>query len=161
MARNPISEIRQRLVEDRLGTLALIKGLSADEAGRRPRPDAWSIKDHVSHLAAVEEAVIGFARRMLAEERPVADTYDVDAWNARQQAERASLSWEETLASLYGAREELLALLDQVTEQALNRTGEHPRWGTPTTLASVLRVPYRHERGHRDEIKALRPTTFA
>lgn len=153
MARDTIYEIRQRLVEDRHATLSLLKDLSADKAQRRPWPDAWSIKDHVTHLAAVEEAVISFARRMITEERPVADAYDVDAWNARQRAQRAELSWQAALAELAAARERLLALLEEVPEQALSRTGSHPVWGDPITLASVLRVPYRHERGHRDEIK--------
>jgi hypothetical protein len=156
MARGTISEIRQRLIEDRVATLSLIKDLRQDEAQRRLRPDAWSIKDHVAHLAAVEQAVIAFAQRMLSEERPIADTYDVDAWNARQRTQRASLNWEETLVELSTTREQLLAMLDEVSEQALNRTGSHPVWGDPITLGSVLRVPYRHERGHRDEIKALR-----
>jgi hypothetical protein len=106
-------------------------------------------------LVAVEEAVIAFARRMLREERPIADAYDVDTWNARQRAQRAGLTWEETSVELSTTRERLLAMLDEVSGQALNRTGAHPVWGDPITLASVLRVPYRHEKGHRNEIKAL------
>jgi hypothetical protein len=153
MARDTISEIRQRLMEDRQATLSLLKDFSEEEAQRRMWPDAWSIKDHVAHLAASEEAVIAFARRMLTEERPVAEDYDVDAWNARQRARRAELTWGETLAELSATREQLLTLLDEIPRQALNRTGSHPVWGDPITLASVLRVPYRHERGHRDEIK--------
>ena len=155
MARDMISEIRRQLVKDRAATLSLIEGLDENKAGRRLRPDAWSIKDHVAHLAAVEEAVIAFAQRLLEEEQPVADTYDVDAWNARQRAKRADLTWEETLAELSAARERLLALLEEVPKEALSRIGSHPIWGEPITLGSVLRIPYRHERGHRDEIKAL------
>jgi hypothetical protein len=155
MTRNIIPEIRRRLVEDRRATLSLIEGLGADEAGRRSRPDAWSIKDHVAHLSAIEEAVTGFVRRILAEERPVADGYDVDAWNAHQRAERADLTWEKTLAELSATRERLLAVLEEMPPEALSRIGSHPVWGDPITLGSVLRVPYRHERGHRDEIKAL------
>jgi hypothetical protein len=155
MTRNTIPEIRRRLFEDRRATLFLIEGLGAAEAGQRPRPDAWSIKDHVAHLSAVEDSVIAFARRILAEERPVADSYDVDAWNARQRAERSDLTWEQTLADLSATRERLLALLEEVPPEALSRIGSHPIWGEPITLGSVLQVPYRHERGHRDEIKAL------
>jgi hypothetical protein len=155
MTRNIIPEIRRRLVEDRRATLLLIEGLDADEAVRRPRPDAWSIKDHVSHLSAVEDVVIAFVRRLLAEEWPVADSYDVDAWNARQRMERADLIWMEILAELSATRERLLAVLEEVPQEALSRIGSHPVWGDPITLGSVLRVPYRHERGHRDEIKAL------
>jgi len=155
MTRDIIPEIRARLLEDRRATLSLLERLGADEAYRRPRPDAWSIKDHVAHLSAIEEAVIAFARRILEEERPVADTYDVDAWNARQQAERADLTWEETLMELSATRRQLLALLEVVPEGALGRIGSHPVWGEPITLGSVLRVPFRHERSHREEIKAL------
>jgi hypothetical protein len=156
MASDIIGEIRRRLIEDRQATLALIEELGEHEAQRRPRPDAWSIKNHVAHLAAVEEAVIDFARRTQREERPAADGYDVDAWNAQQQAQRAGLSWEQTLAELAQARRRLLALLDELPPQALARTASHPVWGSPITLSSVLRVPYRHERGHRDEIRALK-----
>jgi hypothetical protein len=155
MTRDIIPEIRARLLEDRRATLSLLERLGTDEAQRRPRPDAWSIKDHVAHLSAIEEAVIAFARRILEEERPAADTYDVDAWNARQQAERADLTWEETLTELSATRRQLLALLEVVPEGALGRIGSHPVWGEPITLGSVLRVPFRHERSHREEIKAL------
>jgi uncharacterized damage-inducible protein DinB len=156
MARDTISAIRQRLVDDRLATWSLIKDLNEEEAQRRPRPDAWSIKDHVAHLVAVEEAVIDFAQRLFQEERPAADTYDVDVWNAWQRARRASLTWQEILAELSATRAQLISLLDRIPQQALTRTGSHPIWGDPITLASVLRVPHRHERGHRDEIKVLR-----
>lgn len=155
MVRDTLFDIRGRLIESRLATLSVVNGLSEEVTQRRPWPDAWSIKDHVAHLAAVEEAVIAFARRMLTEERPTAGAYDVDAWNARQRASRADLSWAETLAELSTTHEQLLTLLDEVPEGALSRIGSHPVWGDPITLASVLRVPYRHERGHRDEIKAL------
>jgi uncharacterized damage-inducible protein DinB len=156
MTRDTISEIRQQLVEARVATWSLIKDLGEDEAQRRLRPDAWSIKDHVAHLAAVDEAVLAFAQRVLEEERPGADSYDVDAWNARQQARRANRTWQETLAELSTNRERLMSLLDRIPPKALNRTGSHPIWGDPITLSSVLRVPYRHERGHRDEIRVLR-----
>jgi len=155
MARDGTTEIRDRLTESRLATLSLIQGLSQQAAERRPWPDAWSIKDHVTHLIAVEEAVIAFARRLLTEERPAADAYNVDAWNARQLAARADLTWAETLAELAASRARLLALLAEVPGAALSNTGSHPVWGDPITLTSVLRVPYRHERGHRDEIAAL------
>lgn len=155
MASDIVLEIQRRLAEDRLATLSLVKDLSEDQARQRPRPDAWSIKDHVAHLAAVEEAVIAFAQRLLTEEQPVADAYDVDAWNARQRMQRDGLTWDETLAELSAVRERLMALLAEVSEPALGRIGSHPVWGDPITLVSVLRVPYRHERGHRDEIRIL------
>ncbi|MCB0165465.1 MAG: DinB family protein, partial [Anaerolineae bacterium] len=63
MDRSPIAEIRQKLEESRRSTLQLIHDIDQETATFRPRPDAWSIKEHVNHLAAVEESIIHFAHR--------------------------------------------------------------------------------------------------
>jgi hypothetical protein len=160
MARSPIAEIRQKLLKSRRATLQLIENLDAETATHRPRPDAWSVKDHVAHLVAVEESVLHFSHRILDEDCPISPlchdvAFNQDVWNNREVAERAGYTWTEALCALAATRQELLALLDHISIEALGRVGSHPIWGTPVTLASVLRVPYRHERGHRDEIVAL------
>jgi hypothetical protein len=160
MARSPIAEIRQKLMTSRRDTLQLINDLEAESAAHRPRPDAWSVKDHVAHLVAVEESVIHFAHRILDEDCPISPlchdvAFNQDIWNNREVAERAGYTWTEAVCALEATRQELLALLEHIPIKALERVGSHPVWGTPVTLASVLRVPYRHERGHRDEIGAL------
>jgi hypothetical protein len=118
------------------------------------------VKDHVAHLVAVEESVIHFAHRILNEDCPISPlchdiAFNQDVWNNREVAERAGYTWTEALCALEATRHELLALLDHIPEAALDRIGAHPVWGEPVTLASVLRVPYRHERSHRDEMAAL------
>lgn len=160
MSRSPLSEIRQKLQESRRQTRQLIDAVDADLASHRLRPDAWSIKDHVAHLVAVEESVIHFAHRILDEDCPISPlchdvAFNQEAWNNREVAERAGYTWTEACCALDATRQELLALLTKIPPEALDRLGSHPVWGTPVTLASVLRVPYRHERGHRDEIAAL------
>lgn len=160
MAPSQIADIRQKLEQSRRYTLRVIRQVDEAAALRRPRPDAWSIKDHIAHLDAVEESVLHFAHRMLNEDCPISPlcydkAFNQDAWNNRQVAERAGLSWNETLDLLSQTRQELLALLDTIPESALSRVGSHPAWGTPVTMTSVLRIPYRHERAHRDEIAAL------
>jgi hypothetical protein len=160
MTRSPIATIRQELQASRRHTLQLIDFLDAALAAFRPRLDAWSIKDHVAHLVAVEESVIHFAHRILDEDCPISPlchdvAFNQDVWNNREVAERAGYTWAEARCALDATRQELLALLDHIPVEALDRLGSHPVWGTPVTLASVLRVPYRHERRHRDEIAAL------
>lgn len=161
MPQSTIVDIRQNLQQSRRDTLQLINTIDEQIVNYRIRPDGWSIKDHVLHLVAVEESVIHFAHRILNEECPISPLcYDIafnqDVWNNREVAKRADYTWAEAISALNETRQELLALLDRISEEALNRIGSHPVWGTPVTLASVLRVPYRHERGHRDEMAALR-----
>jgi hypothetical protein len=160
MSRSATAEIRQQLQESRRYTLQLIDRVDAHTAAYRLRPDAWSIKDHVAHLVAVEESVIHFSHRILDEDCPISPlcqdvAFNQDVWNNREVAERAGYTWLEVRCALDATRQELLRLLDHIPLEALDRVGSHPIWGTPVTLASVLRVPYRHERSHRDEIAAL------
>ncbi|MBN1218077.1 MAG: DinB family protein [Anaerolineae bacterium] len=160
MASSRLADIRQKLQQSRNDTLQLLHTINEQAINRRIRPDAWSIKDHVVHLVAVEESVLHFAHRISHEDCPISPLcYDLafnqDAWNNREVAKRADYTWAQTIAALHQTRAELLVLLDRIPEEALNRVGSHPAWGTPVTLASVLRIPYRHERGHRDEIAAL------
>jgi hypothetical protein len=160
MTQSRITDISQKLQQSRYDTLQLINTIDEQTVDYRVRPDAWSIKDHIIHLVAVEDSVLHFAHRILQEDCPISPlcydiAFDQDAWNNREVAKRADYSWTETIRALYGTRQELMTLLDRIPEEDLNRTGSHPIWGTPVTLASVLRVPYRHERGHRDEIAAL------
>jgi hypothetical protein len=160
MAHSPSADIRQKLQESRQKTLQLLRQFDPETIAYRPRPDAWSVKDHVAHLVAVEESIIHFAHRILNEDCPISPlchdiAFNQDAWNNREVAERAGYTWIEALCALEATHDELLALLDHIPKEAMNRLGAHPIWGEPVTLASVLRVPYRHERGHRDEIAAL------
>ncbi|MDX1520780.1 MAG: DinB family protein [Anaerolineae bacterium] len=160
MAQSIILEIRQNLEQSRAETLSYLRSIDEPTALFRARPDAWSVKDHVIHMADVEESVIHFSHRILHENCPISPLcYDLafnqDAWNNRGVAEKATYTWQQTLQTLHHTREELYTLLGRIPEDALNRVGSHPVWGTPVTLASVLRVPYRHERAHRDEIAIL------
>jgi hypothetical protein len=160
MARSIIAVIRQELQSSRQNTQRLISNLDPESACYRSRPDAWSIKDHIAHLVAVEESVIHFTHRILNEDCPISPlcqdvAFNQDAWNNREVAERAGYTWEEAVCAFEAIRTELLALLEHIPNEALARIGAHPVWGEPVTLASVLRVPYRHERGHQNEIAAL------
>jgi hypothetical protein len=155
MTQSRLNDIRQELQHSRRDTLQLIHAIDEDLINFRLRPDAWSIKDHIIHLYAVEESVLHFAHRILDEDCPISPlcydyAFDQDAWNNREIAKHADCTWTETITRLNETRQEILNLLDRISEDALNRTGSHPIWGTPVTLASVLRVPFRHERGHRD-----------
>ncbi len=160
MTSSRLTDIRQKLQQSRGNTLQLIHAIDEALVNYRVRPDAWSIKDHVLHLIAVEDSVVHFAHRIMEEDCPISPlcydrAFDQDTWNKREVSKRANCTWPKALAALHSTRQQLLTLLDRTPEEMLNRTGSHPIWGTPVTLDSVLRVPYRHERGHRDEIAAL------
>jgi uncharacterized damage-inducible protein DinB len=155
-----ILDIRRNLRQSRQETLQLLRHIDEEIADYRPQPDAWSIKEHVIHLIALEEAIIHFARRILRENFPVSPLcreagFDQKTWNEREVAARAAYAWPEAIQALQQTHQDLLEFIGEISEESLKRVGAHPVWGDPVTLASILRIPYRHERGHREEIAVL------
>lgn len=155
-----LRDIRRNLRQSRQETLQLLRHVDEASVDYRPYPDAWSIKEHVIHLIALEESIIHFARRILSENSPVSPlcreaAFNQKAWNEREVAERAAYTWPEAVQRLEQIHQDLLELLGEISEESLKRVGAHPVWGEPVTLASILRIPYRHERGHREEIAVL------
>lgn len=134
MDRSPVAEIRQKLVESRRSTLQLIRDIDQDAATFRPRPDAWSIKEHVTHLAAVEESIIHFAHRILNEDCPISPlcyeiAFNQEAWNNRAVAERAGYTWPEAITALSKSHQDLLDLLANISEEIFKSGGIAPDLG--------------------------------
>ena len=104
MAPSPIAEIRQKLYQSRQATLQLISKIDDSTATYRPRPSAWSVKDHVTHLVAVEESILHFSHRILDEDCPISPlcynvAFNQDAWNNRELLPSPRM-WESILIAL-------------------------------------------------------------
>jgi hypothetical protein len=57
------------------------------------------------------------------------------------------------LDDLAVTRQETLKLLDRLSEEELDITGEHPFWGLGTSIEQVIRGLYHHERLHLGDVR--------
>jgi uncharacterized damage-inducible protein DinB len=106
----------------------------------------WSPYDVIGHLIHGERADwIPRARHILAGETRPFDPFDREA----QFAESAGKSLAQLLEEFTALRRESLLALDefQLTENDLNRTGQHPAFGT-VTLAQLLATWMVHDLDH-------------
>lgn len=93
----------------------------------RPRPDEWSARENLAHLARHHAVFIERLRRLLAEDRPVLGRYraeddpDWPAW--------AALPLDGILERLGTLRTELVSLVRRLTPAECARTGLHPTFG--------------------------------
>lgn len=93
----------------------------------RPRPEEWSARENLAHLARHHAAFLARLRRLLAEDRPALGRYraeedpDWPAW--------AALPPDEVLARLRTLRAELIALVGSLSQAESTRTGLHPTFG--------------------------------
>lgn len=129
---------------------AWLNGLPEEFIRTTEGEGTWSPYDVLGHLIHGERADwIPRARHILAGETRPFDPFDREA----QFAESAGASLAQLLEEFAVLRRESLAALDgfHLTEDDLNRTGQHPAFGT-VTLAQLLATWMVHDLDHLVQI---------
>lgn len=131
---------------------ALVAGHSGAELDHPIRPDAWTVRQLVHHLA--DSHVNAYCRHRLAltEEDPVIRPYDEVAWSTLADATGAPVA--TSLALLAALHTRWALLLESLDPAAFSRTFRHPQRAEPWTLGeSVLHYAW-HGRHHAAQIAA-------
>jgi hypothetical protein len=115
-------------LQGQLEALRLVLGSATPSAlEARPRPEEWSAREHLAHLARHHAVFLDRLRRLLAEDRPALGRYraeedpDWPAW--------AALPVEDVLERLRALRADLVALVSSLSPAESLRTGLHPTFG--------------------------------
>jgi hypothetical protein len=111
----------------------------------RPRPEEWSARENLAHLARHHAVFMVRLRRVLAEDRPALGRYRAEEdpeWPAW-----AALPLDEVLGRLQVLRAELLALVRSLSPAESARTGLHPTFGE-MNVAGWLDFFLLHEAHH-------------
>ncbi len=145
------------LADFRAGADALehaVIDLSAPELDLRPHPYAWSIRQHVHHLADMEVTGLVSNRFALAEpgREVVGNGYDQDVWAAALHY--ADRDVAPSLALFRATRSWTLQLLDLLPD-AWERSSHAPH-GAPFAVGTMLEMLTAHALGHIAEIHAIR-----
>jgi len=136
--------------------LTNLEGLTAAEAAEHPIQTAHSIWEMVVHLANWAAIV----RRRIAEGRPLLPG-EADDWPA-VSTDRSDASWQATLAKLRTAHHELLAFVESMPEETLDRTigaTFEPPQGASYTAYQMLQGVAQHYLYHAGQIILLRKMT--
>jgi len=97
-----------------------------------PSPDKWSIQDNIAHLAKYQPVFTSRINSILTSSSPTFDRYkaeddpDFEIWRKR--------SVQDLLQVLYSDRQILFNLITNLSEEKLNRTGIHKKYGKLTVV---------------------------
>jgi hypothetical protein len=111
----------------------------------RPRPEEWSARENLAHLARHHAIFLERLRRLLNEDRPPLGRYRAEEdpeWPAW-----ATLPMDEVLGRLRTLRAELVALVRSLSAREAARTGLHPTFGE-MDVAGWLHFFLLHEAHH-------------
>ena len=131
-----------------------VRGLPGDTADYKPADHEWSIREHLAHLADMEQQVyLPLLRWATVPDMLDPLDYNRREWHERRYHPNAPLA--SLLDDLSRMRDEELAIFREMTDVLWTRWRTDTRWG-PLTCQWIAEVMYRHALDHLQGIMALR-----
>jgi len=132
---------------------AALTGAAGAEVDFHPTPEQWSVRQIVAHLADSEIGAVARFRRVLAEDNPVFETFDQNAW--AEKLDYGKRKYSNSLETFRRIRSENYELIQDLPTEAWQRTGQHPKKGQ-MTLLDILRLYANHAEKHAMQIRRVR-----
>ena len=137
------------------GTLrAAIAGLDDAQLDTPYRPEGWTVRQLVHHLADSHLNAYTRIKLALTEENPTIKPYDEKAW--AELADSTAMPAAPSLSIIDGVHQRWVALLNGLGDADFARTVVHPEHGRMMTIDFLTALYGWHCRHHVRHITALR-----
>lgn len=144
--REPIASMRETSERMR----SLVSGWSRDEFERTYAPGKWSARLILTHLAETEMALGCRVRMALSIPNYVAQSFDQDAWIAKEQR----TSGPAAAAACFAARQMNLALFASLSPADRETPFSHPEYGA-LTVDWVIHQMAGHDLNHLAQLETI------
>jgi hypothetical protein len=132
---------------------AALSSLPSGGLDRPYRPEGWTARQVVHHLADSHLNAFVRVRLALTEDNPRIKTYEESEWAKLPDARHGDPS--PSLSILDGLHKRLAILFESLKPEQFARTAEHPDWG-PITVDWLLQMYSWHCRHHVGHIRQIR-----
>lgn len=132
---------------------ASISGMSEQQIDTPYRPEGWTVRQTVHHVADSHTQAVARIRMALTEDWPAICPYDETAW--AELADARTLPVEISLQILDGVHARWTKLLRSLDDSQWSRGYQHPQSGRQT-LEQVAALYAWHGRHHTAHITGLR-----
>ena len=146
--------LHDHLIHTREHLLEVIGQLQPDDWEKvvQSTEGGWTVKQTLLHLATSESGQIGTGKAIAAGQPTVPDDFDLNRYNNRQVEKNKDKQPAEILFGMAESRQKLLAFLEEVPDEALDKRGKHAR-GDVISLEQLFYRIGEHEADHTLEIK--------
>jgi len=129
-----------------------VRGLLADIDTQMTIYPGWTIKQLIAHLTGWDAAAAASVHAHAVGDEPATPAVEgIDPYNAVSVATREALSFEQTVQEWELAREQLKAVIRDLSVQKFVEPLLFP-WGRTGSVAQLLAIFYEHEEEHVEEI---------
>ena len=112
----------------------------------------WKVKQVLLHVATSESGQLAAGKAIAAGQPTVPDDFDLNRYNRRQIEKNQARQPPEILFGMAESRQKLLAFLDDVSAEDLDKRGKHGR-GDVISLEQLFYRIGEHEAEHTAEIR--------
>ena len=151
------SESRGAVISDIAALPAKVRqavaGLTDIQLDTPYRPDGWTVRQVVHHLADAHVILYTRAKIALTEDNPPVKMWDEVPWAELPDARAMPI--DVSLAMVDAVQARLTYLLKALTPDQFARTSRHPEWGT-ITVDYLVDLGVWHGKHHTAQIRALR-----
>ncbi|MFS0552971.1 DinB family protein [Brevibacillus sp. 179-C9.3 HS] len=130
-----------------------VEGLSEEELRFQPAPNKWSIHQILIHVTDSEILSTHRMRKVLAEEEPLLQSFDQEAWVDNLGYERLDL--EQHLLLFQMLRASMKPILENLTAEQLERVGIYPD-GARYMFKELLEIRVQHVHDHLAQIERVK-----
>ena len=128
-------------------------GAAGPELDYRPAENQWSLRMIVCHVADSEVVAVGRFRQIIAEDNPVLQAFDQNAWAENLDYSKRKIS--QALETFRRLRGDTYELLKDLPEPVFARTARHSERGS-MTLLDQLRIMAAHAEDHVKQMRTVR-----
>ena len=153
MAQDRKLAIRDDLIDAQQQLLAALDRVGPQDWSRTSPNEGWTVRDVLVHLSTSETGFVPTLKRMASGQGGVPQDFDPNRWNAGQLRRRGEQAPEELRSEIERGHAEMLALLDELDDQALDQRG-HMSNGVDGTTEDNFRLVASHKRSHVEDIRA-------
>ena len=132
---------------------ALVQDLSERQLDTPYRPDGWTVRQVVHHLADSHLNAYVRTKLALTEEEPTIKPYDQAAWAELPDGSTAPI--ESSMSLLEALHARWVATLRAIDEEAFKRTLNHPEQGL-ITISRIVQSYAWHGQHHIAHVNTLR-----
>ncbi|MBI5291310.1 MAG: DinB family protein [Chloroflexi bacterium] len=147
--------IRQTILADHAASMEIFNNLTTEQ-WEKPVPSdegaQWKARDVLAHLAVSEEGQLGQITRLLAGGVTVPDDFDLNRFNRRSVQKQADKSVEDLLKDIRLGHAKVVAGLNSIAEEELDKSGRHARGDVISVEAFFMRIT-EHRRQHAEQLQ--------
>lgn len=152
---NTLSEMLVELRQSQRDLLDSLKALDGSALYRRPDEDEWTAAENLVHIAEAREFFTGEIRKVLANPGAKMGRTITDQHRIQNVQEHGNDTRDIILSKLVASHEQLMALLERMSDDDLQIVGTHVKFGPQTLAEFIGHFVVEHDQGHVRQIKAL------